>query len=120
MELFVHQVLNTNAEGIGRCCRPNHFLLVAHDDIGTLNTHARERSQITGQQSLPADLNEAFGSMLRDLPETFADSGGQNDGFHQGLPSSSKASRNSTNCTSVSAPMLAMRNTLFSRFPWPA
>src|SRR5689334_12346718 len=114
--MFVDEELNVDAEGVGFCGSANHFLLVTYDDVSALHTQARQGRQIAGQQRLTADLNEAFGAMLGDGPEPLSDSGRQNDGFHGRLPiSSSKASRNSTNCCSVSAPILAMRKMLCSR-----
>src|SRR5262245_47772181 len=120
MELLVHKEIHTRTT-IVRChSRTDHFLPVAHNHVGAVNADAPKRRQVAVQERLPADLDEALRTMLRDLPQTLSDPGCEDDGFHAVPQIRSNTSRNPINCASVRAPMFATRKILLWSWPWPA
>ena len=72
-------------------------------------------------RSVPPISIKHFGLMLRDRPEAFADSGGQDDGFHDVHGSACKhlleGREKSLDMRSVRAPILAMRKIFDSNCP---
>ena len=120
MELLVDEKIHTHTTRVRCHSLANHLLLITYDHIGTMNTDAPKRREVAMQERLSADLDEALGTMLRDLPQALPDPGRENDGFHTVQQIRSNASRNPTIWGSVRAPMFATRKILLSSCPWPA
>src|SRR4249920_646270 len=98
MELLIHKNTHAHATRVRCHSRANHLLPIAHHDVGSVNADAPKGHEVAMQEGLPADLDEALRTMLRDLPQALPDPSRKDDSFHAVPQIRSNASRNPTNC----------------------